>query len=89
VDIGGLICGRFCQHQVTEMSYRQLSQDAPAFSLKDLCDAYGFCRETIYKQIRQGKLRAVKVGRRTIFLRPDVDAWAASLPGIGPKQPSA
>lgn len=45
-----------------------------------------------YQQIRTGKLRAVKLGRRTVLLAPDVDAWAASLPELragGREQASA
>ena len=55
---------------------------APALTLKDFCDAYRVCRETAYQQIRTGRLRAVKLGRKTLILRADADAWAASLPEV-------
>jgi predicted site-specific integrase-resolvase len=42
---------------------------APALTLKDFCDAYRVCRETAYQQIRTGRLRAVKLGRKTLILR--------------------
>ena len=51
-------------------------------TLKDFCDAYRVCRETAYQQIRAGRLRAVKLGRKTLILRADADAWAASLPEL-------
>jgi excisionase family DNA binding protein len=54
----------------------------PASTLKDFCDAYRVCRETAYQQIRTGRLRAVKLGRKTLILRADADAWAASLPEL-------
>ena len=54
----------------------------PALTLKDFCDAYRVCRETAYRQIRTGRLRAVKLGRKTLILRADADAWAASLPAL-------
>jgi excisionase family DNA binding protein len=54
----------------------------PALTLKDFCDAYRVCRETAYQQIRAGRLRAVKLGRKTLILRADADAWAASLPEL-------
>ena len=69
-----------------------LKIDVPALTLKDFCDAYRMCRETAYRQIRDGKLRAVKVGRKTLILRADADAWAASLPElrtVGREQASA
>ena len=53
-----------------------------ALTINEFCDRYGICRETAYQQIRTGKLRAVKLGRRTVLLAPDVDAWAASLPEL-------
>ena len=65
---------------------------APALTLKDFCDGYRVCRETAYQQIRTGRLRAVKLGRRTLIMRADVEAWAASLPELrtgGRKQASA
>ena len=63
-----------------------------ALTINEFCDRYGICRETAYQQIRTGKLRAVKLGRRTVLLAPDVDAWAASLPelrAVGREQASA
>ena len=54
----------------------------PALTLKDFCDAYRVCRETAYQQIRTGRLRAVKLGRKTLILRADADTWAASLPEL-------
>jgi excisionase family DNA binding protein len=41
-------------------------------TLKDFCDAYRVCRETAYQQICTGRLRAVKLGRKTLILRADV-----------------
>jgi excisionase family DNA binding protein len=55
---------------------------APALTLQDFCDAYRLCRESAYRQIRTGKLRAVKLGRKTLILRADAEAWAASLPEL-------
>ena len=52
----------------------------PALTLKDFCDAYRVCRETAYQQIRTGRLRAVKVGRKTLIMHADAEVWAASLP---------
>ena len=55
---------------------------APALTLKDFCDAYRVCRETAYQQIRARRLRAVKLGRKTLILRVDAEVWAASLPEL-------
>jgi excisionase family DNA binding protein len=63
-----------------------------AFTLKDFCGGYRVCREKAYQEIRAGRLRAVKVGRKTLILHADADAWAASLPELrtgGREQASA
>ena len=59
---------------------------APALTLKDFCDAYRVCRETAYQQIRARRLRAVKLGRKTLILRVDAEVWAASLPELRHRQ---
>jgi excisionase family DNA binding protein len=53
-----------------------------ALTIKELCDAYRLCREKAYQEIRAGRLRAVKLGRKTLILRADADTWAASLPEL-------
>ena len=71
------VSGQICDHH----SKGELKM-SPALTLKDFCDAYRVCRETAYQQIRAGRLRAVKLGRKTLILRADADAWAASLPEL-------
>jgi excisionase family DNA binding protein len=53
-----------------------------ALTIKELCAAYRLCRETVYREIRARRLRAVKLGRKTLILRADAEAWAASLPEL-------
>jgi len=45
-----------------------------ALTLKDFCEGYRICREKAYQEIRAGRLRAVKLGRRTLIMRADVEA---------------
>ncbi len=40
----------------------------------------GLGRDSIYKSIREGRLKAKKFGRRTIVLASDLQAFLASLP---------
>ena len=66
--------------------------DNRALTINEFCNQYGICRETCYREIRAGRLRARKLGRRTVLLAHDVDVWAASLPELrvgGPEQASA
>jgi excisionase family DNA binding protein len=76
VDLGGLIRDHNRKHE------GESEMQAPALTLKDFCDAYRVCRETAYQQIRAGRLRAVKLGRKTLILRADAEVWAAALPEL-------
>jgi excisionase family DNA binding protein len=63
-----------------------------ALTIKELCEAYRLCREKAYQEIRAGRLRAVKLGRKTLILHADAEVWAASLPELraaGREQASA
>jgi hypothetical protein len=53
-----------------------------AFAVREFCVRYGICRDTFYSEVKRGRLRALKLGKKTIVLRPDADAWAASLPAL-------
>jgi len=54
--------------------------DNRALTIDEFCDRFRICRATAYHLIRTGKLRARKLGLRTILLAPDMDAYAANLP---------
>jgi excisionase family DNA binding protein len=58
-----------------------------ALSLREFCDRYAICLGTAYNLIRSGKVRAVKLGRRTVLLPSDVEAWEASLPAFHERPP--
>jgi excisionase family DNA binding protein len=38
----------------------------------------------IYQEIQAGRLRARKLGRRTLILAADLSAWLANLPLVKP-----
>lgn len=52
------------------------------FTVRELCARYGICRATFYAEVKRGRLRAIKLGKKTIVMRADADAWAASLPEL-------
>ena len=41
-------------------------------------------RSMIYQEIQSGRLRARKLGRRTLILAADLSAWLANLPLVKP-----
>jgi excisionase family DNA binding protein len=56
--------------------------DRQAFSVREWCARRGLSRQTLYDEVKRGRLRAVKLGKRTLILKSDDEAWAASLPEL-------
>jgi excisionase family DNA binding protein len=53
-----------------------------AFSVDEFCAIYGICRQTFYDEIHRGRITAKKLGKKTLVLRADAEAWAKSLPTL-------
>ncbi len=53
-----------------------------SYSVADAVKASGVGRSFLYEQIRAGKLKARKLGRRTLILAADLQSWLAALPTI-------
>jgi len=54
-----------------------------AFTVNEFCVRFGICRSLFYAEVRAGRLKTRKAGRRTLVLRRDADAWAEALPAGG------
>jgi excisionase family DNA binding protein len=59
-----------------------------AFSIAEACAFAREGRTGIYKAIREGRLRAVKRGRRTLVLVEDLRRYVEGHPAIEPKRSS-
>ena len=58
-----------------------MSEKPPlAYSIDDIIKTSPFGRTTIYKEIREGRLKVRKCGRRTVALAEDYTAWLSALP---------
>ena len=52
-------------------------------SIEQFCERYGVGRTKAYAEIKSGRLRARKVGRRTILIQDDAEEWLRKLPPVG------
>ena len=60
-----------------------------ALSIAKLCAYASVGRTTVFAEIKAGRLVARKLGRSTVILIEDVDAWLQSLPRVRPSAPDA
>ena len=51
-----------------------------AMSVSEFSERYGPGRTTIYEEIKLGRLRARKCGKRTFITEDDAEDWLRSLP---------
>ncbi|MHB2211445.1 helix-turn-helix domain-containing protein [Methylobacterium sp. CM6257] len=51
-----------------------------AHSIAEVIERAGSSRTTIYAEIAAGRLKARKLGRRTLILDKDLEDWLATLP---------
>jgi predicted nucleic acid-binding protein len=59
---------------------RRAEQRRRSLEVNEFCNIHRICRDRFYAEVRAGKLRARKVGRKTIVTPEDEDAWVANLP---------
>ena len=55
------------------------SENLGALTVKEFCMRYRLGHTLVYEMIKDGRLRAVKCGGRTLLLAKDVQAWEQSL----------
>ena len=53
-----------------------------AYSVAEFCSAYAVGRSIAFELIAAGKLKAHKLGHKTIVLADDAEEWLRSLPQI-------
>jgi excisionase family DNA binding protein len=51
-----------------------------AITVDGFCDRYNIGRTTFYAEVKAGRIRPVKVGRKTLIPEPEAARWLASLP---------
>ena len=53
-----------------------------ALSIREFSQVYGPGRTRVYEELKSGRLRGRKVGRRTIITQDDAEDWLRRLPVI-------
>lgn len=53
-----------------------------AFSIAEAALMTGVCRDSIYREIASGRLRAVKLGRRSMILADELKRFLRELPPL-------
>lgn len=46
------------------------------YRIPEVCERYSISRSTLYRDIKDGKIRVVKRGKSTLLARADIQAWA-------------
>jgi excisionase family DNA binding protein len=57
--------------------------DQFAYSIEETARITSLGRTALYEEIKAGRLKARKAGRRTVVIADDIRQWLASLPQIG------
>jgi excisionase family DNA binding protein len=57
-----------------------MESEKRAFSIEEFCRRFGIGRTRAYEELKFGRLRARKVGRRTVITEDDAEAWLRRLP---------
>jgi len=52
----------------------------PAYSVSEFCNAYAISRSTFYQQMKLGRIKARKCGRRTLVSQAAAEHWLKRLP---------
>ena len=53
-----------------------------AMSIAEFCGRYGPGRTTAYSELKCGRLRGRKIGKRTIITEDDAEDWLRRLPAM-------
>jgi excisionase family DNA binding protein len=65
-----------------ENQARSAAYSSRVFSIREFCHRYGIGRTHTYQEIAEGRLRALKVGRRTLITHEAAETWLAALPEL-------
>jgi hypothetical protein len=68
-------------HSILETE-RQRRARQRAMSVAKFSEDYGIGRTKAYEELKSGRLRGRKAGKRTLISQQDADAWLLRLPAV-------
>jgi excisionase family DNA binding protein len=71
------------KEKISEAEQQRRAQQR-AMSIDEFCERYGPGRTKAYEELRSGRLRGRKIGKRTIITEDDAEDWLRRLPAIEP-----
>jgi excisionase family DNA binding protein len=57
--------------------------DRAAYTVDEFCAAHGIGRTTFYAELKAGRIKVLKCGRKTLVPKTESDAWLGRLPEVG------
>lgn len=67
--------------EISEREQRRRARQR-AMSIGEFCESYSLGRTRAYEELKSGRLRGRKIGKRTIITEDDAEEWLAHLPAI-------
>lgn len=58
------------QENATNLQHKKI-----AYSVKQLSDLVGICERKIHYEIKEGRLKTSRIGRRVVIPNQEVDRW--------------
>ena len=72
------------REEAIQAARRKLAAGHLAYTIDEFAVRLGVSRRKIYDEIRAGKLKAKKLGSRTLITAPHAQAYLDTLPGMPP-----
>ena len=79
-DLTSAAYDNFKKSQAIQPQYAQFNLTKPAYSVNEMLEMLPWGRTKLYELIKNGRLRVVKVGKKTLGLAPDIIKLLESLP---------
>lgn len=58
------------------------------FTVTEFLELFSISRTSFYEQVKQGKIRLLKLGKKSLIRRDDAEAWVDALPNTNPENES-